>query len=94
MNVYIYKADIYCELCGEQIINRISKPTYPEPYDTDDYPYLTVVSESDTPQHCGNCGIFLKNPLTHDGEQYVFDTIAMSENDPCVELWRKFYLRR
>ena len=32
--------------------------------------------ESDTPQHCDDCDVFLENPLTDDGNEYVRELYA------------------
>jgi hypothetical protein len=60
---YIYQADLYCNSCGQEIIDRLTleckAPEDPEneySYDSDDFPkYVDAESEeSDSPQHCGN----------------------------------------
>lgn len=46
----------------------------PDSFDSDDYPkgpYLDGGGESDRPQHCGTCSLFLENPLTLDGYAYI-----------------------
>ena len=40
-------------------------------YDSDDYPKSTLIGESDSPEHCNGCGVFLHNELTGDGYRYV-----------------------
>ena len=43
-------------------------------WDSDAYPkgpYWSGDSYSDTPDHCGTCGLFLENPLTPDGYRYI-----------------------
>lgn len=81
MDTYIYQADIYCEECAQKISNKIMvKPE--KIFDTrnlkglssDEFPHGPFPNgggEADTPQHCGNCGLFLENALTGDGECYV-----------------------
>lgn len=79
MKVFIFQADIYCEHCGEGI--RREKHEYApvdvndeSSYDSDHYPkgpYGDGGGEADSPQHCGACGVFLENPLTPDGGDYV-----------------------
>ena len=47
-------------------------------YDSDDYPKGPDGDgggEADSPQHCGMCGLFLNNPLTDDGREYVIDLL-------------------
>ena len=59
-------------------------------YDSDEYPkYCSDYEESDTPQHCGDCGVFLENDLTSDGDDYVRE--AVREGGPVAELWREWY---
>lgn len=48
-------------------------------YDSEQYPkgpYGNGGGESDTPQHCGHCAVFLDNPLTDDGRQYVAEALV------------------
>jgi hypothetical protein len=77
MNAYVYRADLHCEDCARDIMARLPKPADVDneaSFDSDDYPkgpYSEGDGESDTPSHCGSCGLFLQNPLTDDGRQYV-----------------------
>ena len=64
MNAYIYKSDLHCEFCGAKL-SLNGKEHYLKG------PYPNGGGESDSPQHCGTCGLFLENPLTEDGEMYV-----------------------
>lgn len=66
-------------------------------YDSDDYPKPCIGSdESDTPQHCADCGVFLENDLTGDGADYVRETVrediqsGRTDSVACTE-WRTFY---
>jgi hypothetical protein len=45
--------------------------------------------ESDTPEHCSSCGVFLENALTPDGYAYVVDTLAQGTGrvDVMREWW-------
>jgi hypothetical protein len=84
MDVYIFQADIYCESCGKGLRMEIPKPPHADrddesTYDSDEWPkgpYGDGGGEADGPQHCGMCGLFLDNPLTPDGEEYVIDLLA------------------
>ena len=40
--------------------------------------YSAGGGESDSPTHCASCGVFLDNPLTDDGADYVASEIADS----------------
>ena len=86
MNAYVYRADLHCAPCGERIMTYLEIDSG----DSDDYPqgpYPNGGGEADTPQHCGTCGVFLENPLTDDGVEYVRE----ASDGPVVELWREFY---
>ena len=75
MKCYMYNAALYCEPCGEQIREDLTKqgkaPSDPEDeysYDSDDFPKGPESSgESDSPSHCDGCAMFLENSLTPDG---------------------------
>ncbi len=76
MYAFIYKADIYCAECAIDILSELKAKNTPEIdcMDSDHWPcgpYRDGGGEADTPQHCGGCGVFLKNSLTADGEAYV-----------------------
>jgi hypothetical protein len=84
VNVYMYQAALYCEACGEPICERLTKEgnAPPEPddessFDSDDFPKGPFPEgESDNPQHCDACGVFLENDLTTEG---YASTLAMIE---------------
>ena len=87
MNVYIYNADVHCEDCGEQIIKTLNPSQ--DTGDSDDYPQgPTDQGESDCPEHCGSCGVFLENDLTTDGYDYVREAVA---NNDAPKVWQEFY---
>jgi hypothetical protein len=125
MNVYMLKAALYCEPCGEREADgfplglrpdcECGQPAkshgvngdellecveyWPEEtlYDSDDYPkgpYPNGGGEADTPQHCDSCSVFLENPLTEDGRDYVRGALAMDE-EPLANFitrqWAAFY---
>ena len=85
MNVYIYQAALLCEACGEaerlRLINahEVAHDIGDRDLqDSDEWPvgpYADGGGESDCPQHCDNCGLFLENPLTTDGYKYVKEAI-------------------
>ena len=51
-------------------------------WDSDDYPKGPYpVEESDIPQHCGTCGIFLENPLTDYGEEEFKESFSEWPDD-------------
>lgn len=75
--IYVYKAALLCEQCGqdERLALTMEGKT-PEDvkdetsYSSDDYPqgpYNEDSNDSDSIQHCDNCGFFLEVPLTSHG---------------------------
>ena len=96
MDGYIFNADIYCEDCGVDIIDECRERGIDDNGDSNTYPqgpYPHGGGEADAPQHCGSCRVFLENPLTGDGDDYVLSAIA---DDPDCEnavtqQWREFY---
>jgi len=71
MHVYVYRADLYCRDCGQELCDSILKPVYADledeaTWDSDDYPkgpYSNGGGESEYPQHCAGCGVSLDNPV-------------------------------
>ena len=81
MHVYIYNADIFCTECGNEYAQELQDNNVKDTGDSDEFPqgpYSNGGGEADTPQHCGNCGLFLENPLTEDGTSYVADAAKRS----------------
>lgn len=92
MEVYIYKADMYCKVCGRKIAKELGDRF--DTGDSDDYPQgpYPNVGEADSPQHCANCGEFLETPLTPDGYDYVRDVIESSiQADEVLFQWYEYY---
>jgi hypothetical protein len=91
----VYKAALLCKNCGEQTRQQLAiqglSPvdlTNEHSYDSDDFPkgpYVEGGGESDTPQHCDQCGKFLANPLTSDGEQYVLNEMLDDDGGLPIE---------
>jgi hypothetical protein len=106
VNVYIYEAAFYCEDCGialrrtlDEKGERPADPDDEHTYDSDEYPkgpYPDSGGEADCPQHCDGCGLFLENPLTSDGVEYVREAIRrryfsqQGSAKPAPE-WAEFY---
>lgn len=62
-------------------------------YDSGDLPkgpFSNGGGEADCPQHCDDCGEFLENPLTGDGEKYIREAIAGEPNETTA-LWAAYY---
>jgi sarcosine oxidase delta subunit len=109
MDAYIYRAALWCPDCTREIKKELKKkgmaPEDPDDeysYDSDDYPKgpeREGGGEGDVPQHCDGCGVFLENPLTSDGEQYVKDVVAEEHErrkkgrkpNPVTNKWEAFY---
>lgn len=73
MNAYIYQAALLCESCA-----TTAKWTLAPDADSDRYPqgpYANGGGEADCPQHCDHCNLFLENPLTTDGMEYVRESV-------------------
>lgn len=103
MDAYLYRAALYCSNCGDQIIKRLKEegkaPADPDDeysFDSDNYPkgpFSNGGGEADSPQHCDGCQVFLENPLTGDGLDYVISAIrqAGDRNRFCEQQWKEFY---
>ena len=94
MNVYIYNADVYCSDCGEQIIKTLNPSQ--DTGDSDDYPQgPTDQGESDCPEHCGSCGVFLENSMTDEGYRYLREMLSdapVNEDQAALHAtWIAFY---
>jgi len=92
MKVYIYNADIYCEKCGREIRGALGQSC--DTGDSGDYPqgpYYDGGGESDCPQNCGGCGLFLENPLTEEGYDYVREVLQTGLSSTRLDEWLEFY---
>tara|TARA_R110000737_G_scaffold63570_1_gene91262 strand:- start:243 stop:593 length:351 start_codon:yes stop_codon:yes gene_type:complete len=108
IDTYAYNADLYCEDCGLSIkrvidhfvgnnldnnnvgVNKMEDSNYYPQYVGD-----SGGGESDSPQHCGNCSMFLENSLTSDGENYLKEMIAEGSTNGIQDLihaeWKQYY---
>ena len=96
MKIYMFDGDVYCKPCGEAIAATLPDPdawerehpdslSYPVEYDSSE-------GESDTPDHCGKCDLFLERNLTEDGVRYVQDYVDTLCGDTDITLlWGEFY---
>lgn len=81
MDVYIFQAALICEDCSQSVQGALVKPAHVDmddesSYDSDEWPkgpYADGGGEADSPHHCDMCGVFLDNPLTPDGESYIWN---------------------
>jgi hypothetical protein len=100
MNAYVYQAALLCEECAGNaqadliekgdvesitaaILDNLNSDNWPQG------PYAHGGGEADSPQHCDSCGVFLENPLTSDGVEYVRATVL--ERNDVTTLWQQFY---
>lgn len=94
MDAYVYQAALLCETCAGKVKARLD-PVALASEDSGDCPqgpYGDGGGEADVPQHCDHCGVFLENPLTSEGYQYVREATAdeTSHNSVLAE-WISFY---
>lgn len=84
MKAYVFQAALLCEDCAREFMAANAKPDHVDmadesSYDSDEWPkgpYSEGGGETDCPQHCDSCGVFLENPLTPDGGDYVREKAA------------------
>lgn len=101
MEAYIYQADIYCKKCAKKINRELGEKDrdlgiWTSSDEGPKGPYEDGGGESDCPQHCARCCIFLENPLTADGYKYVKDALFEAESngekiDGALKTWKEFY---
>jgi len=96
MKIYMFDGDVYCKPCGEAIAADLPDPDAweREHPDSNSYPvaYDSSEGESDTPDHCGKCDLFLERNLTEDGVRYVQDYVDTLCGDTDITLlWGEFY---
>jgi len=106
VDAYVYQAAMLCEECGEKTMRKLKAagkapedPQDEESYDSDEYPkgpYPDGGGESDSPEHCDQCGVFLENDLTEAGYDYVKDLIAQHfksgrGDKKVLKEWAEFY---
>lgn len=104
MDVYMFQADLWCDDCARQYMRENEPPAGADledegSYESDDWPngpYADSGGESDCPQHCGACSVFLGNPITDEGRSYVGNAIAQyavngSGDVAVLREWAEFY---
>lgn len=103
---YIYQAAFFCKPCGERLRagitnagNAPENPDDPLGYDSDDFPKPIVEGESDRPEHCAHCAVFLENPITLAGFDYILAQAQRHLAEDCekkhpncvIRKWIDFY---
>lgn len=99
--IYLYNGELYCEDCARNIMNELPQPeddlhlwdsnAYPYPWGNEFEPY-----QSDTPEHCAHCRVFLETDLTPEGREYVKERIhefitGGYGNEEVLREWAGFY---
>jgi len=99
MKVFMYMAALLCEACGLAKSAELDaaglRPAGMDPdnehtWDSDAYPkgpYEHGGGEADCPQHCDHCSLFLENPLTTEGVEYVYGVLEkfISDEDESID---------
>lgn len=72
MRAYVYQAELLCEDCAVVVAEALHVSD--DNGDSNNYPqgpHPDGGGEADSPCHCAQCGVFLENPLTDEGDTYV-----------------------
>ena len=86
---YAYDAELFCDACGEKIMEDLNAQGVKDDGTTDTYPQATPDGESDTVEHCASregcedaivvagtkIGAWLENPLTDEGACWLADVL-------------------
>jgi hypothetical protein len=97
MNAYAYQASLYCTRCIKPIIADLSDSNSEDTGDSNDYPQGPIADgggEADCPQACAGCLIFMENPLTDNGLEFVRRSVRRANPlRPCMAIrdWVKYY---
>lgn len=105
MNVYIYKAALLCEECGDKCKAKLTvqgkapaDPSNENTFDSDNFPkgpYGSESNDADSIHHCDHCGVFLENPLTEEGYNSLYEMVREALNDgecsDALREWIEFY---
>ena len=94
MDVYVFQAELLCADCAEEILGHLRASAVRDEGDSGTFPqgpYPDGGGEADYPQHCGRCGVFLENPLTPDGIEYVREALSKPGNPDVLQEWAEFY---
>jgi hypothetical protein len=100
MKQYMYRAEWLCEPCAQREATTLGIELGKFDGDSDDGPVGPYVDqESDCPEHCGECGVFMRNNLTDPaGIDYVMEAISnhyasngTDGNIKVINEWRNYY---
>ncbi len=95
---YVFQASLLCEECASDVRDDVPFPHGADPedeatWDSDEWPkgpYPDGGGEADSPQHCDCCGLFLGNPLTAEGREYVQQAVQEAQG-ACWRQWATYY---
>jgi hypothetical protein len=100
MEIYVFRADIWCADCAEEWMEANPRPDHVDPlrentYDSSEWPKGPISAyqnEADYAVHCGACGCFTENNLTCDGVENVAQAIESGEGNEIVHAeWAHCY---
>ena len=98
MEVYIYKADIYCADSAKKYSQLQVLIGEKDSGDSEQYPqgpYSDGGGEADNPQHCGDCNMFLENSLTSDGDKELKIMLSTPPSNGIADIihaeYRQYY---
>ena len=96
MDAYSYQAALLCVGCARARVKKLVFSGHSDTGDSDDFPqgpYADGGGEADSPQHCDRCQVFLENPLTSEGRDYVIERLCLPDaaDNPVCEQWAEFY---
>jgi hypothetical protein len=90
-DAYIFQAALFCPLCvADMGFTQFQCESSEDSDAIPAGPYANGGGEADCPQHCDRCGVFLHNPLTPDGEDYVREAY-LNTRGAFVAEWREAY---
>lgn len=104
MRTYVFQAALRCEPCSLAQRDAIREYDRLHPdercrhgdrreecQDSDCWPhgpYADGGGEADSPSHCDACGVFLENPLTSEGKEFIRQEQRLGS---WCKVWREFY---
>ena len=89
--MYVYNAAMWCGDCAMKVINDLRENGILNDGTLDTWPQQCGDStEADYPQHCDSCHVFLRNDLTGDGYDYVFES-WLDKSGEVVQEWLDYY---
>jgi len=95
MDAYVYQAALLCGDCAAKVKSgmvhgaTLSKDSERWPQG----PYSDGGGEADSPQHCDHCQVFLENPLTSDGYEYVREQLEQMDAPGAISPEARRYAR-